>query len=258
VKSDALLLEQVLGNLVANALRWTAQGGVLVAARRRGPTVHLEVWDTGVGISASDQARIFEDFVQLDNGQRDRRKGLGLGLAIARRSARLIGSDISLASRPGLGSRFGLVQPAVPAPQVAVGRSPVDPHAITAIARDPALPLLVVEDDAIVGAALRELLGRWGVAADVVGDGATAIAAIDAGMRYGLVLSDYRLGPKENGVDLIRDIASRHPAPVPAAVMITGDFSADVVVVAHANGIPLLHKPVRPSDLMRLLGIERR
>ena len=117
VRSDAALLEQVLGNLVANALRYTPQGGVLVAARRREAAVRLEVWDTGVGIPPADLERIFEEFVQLGNAERDRRRGLGLGLSIARRSAALIGAAVQVASREGSGSCFAVAQPVVPAPR---------------------------------------------------------------------------------------------------------------------------------------------
>ena len=94
VTSDVTLIEQVLSNLVSNALRCTPKGGVLIAARTRGRHVRLEVWDTGIGIGEADLQRIFEEFVQLDNPERDRRKGLGLGLSIAQRSAALIGGTV--------------------------------------------------------------------------------------------------------------------------------------------------------------------
>lgn len=260
VTSDAVLLEQVLGNLVSNALRWTEEGGVLVAARRRGrgrgEAVRLEVWDTGIGISTTDRHRIFDDFVQLDNVERDRRKGLGLGLAIARRSARLIGSDIALASRPGIGSRFSIQQPLAAPVRADSAPAAADRRAVPAIVRDPDLPVLVVDDDADVRAALGALLGRWGVDTTIVGAPGEALAAIDAGRRFGLVLSDYRLGGAATGLDLIREIVARHPDPAPATVLITGDVAADVIGAAHAGGILLLHKPLRPQDLSRLLGIE--
>jgi len=107
VWSDAALLEQILGNLVGNALRYTRRGGVLLAARRRAAGVRLEVWDTGIGIAAADLQRIFEEFVQLDNAERDRRRGLGLGLSIARRSA--VGSSAGCDGRRGVPARARVV-----------------------------------------------------------------------------------------------------------------------------------------------------
>lgn len=253
VTSDVVLLEQVLGNLISNAVRWTNEGGVLVAARRRGAEVALEVWDTGIGISTHDRHRIFDDFVQLDNAERDRRKGLGLGLAIARRSAVLIGGDIALASRPGIGSRFSIRQPVARPPRVP--DLAVDRRVVSALARDPLLPILVIDDDPEVRSALRLLLDRWNVDATITGAPAEAMAAIEAGRRFGLVLSDYRLG-EITGLDLIRDIRLRHPAPSPNAVLITGDIATEVFADAHSRGILILHKPMRPQDLLRLLGVD--
>jgi len=251
VASDDALIEQVLSNLVSNALRNTAQGGVLIAARPRRETVQLEVWDTGSGIGAEDRERIFDEFVQLGNPERDRRKGLGLGLSIARRGAALLGSEIRLASRPGWGSRFSVAQP------VAAAAEPVRAvrQGIAPMPRARDLPLLVVEDDRDVRAALGDVLARWGLAFDAVGDAESALARIAEGARYGLVLTDYRLGGALDGLALAGEIAARHPAPRPAAVLITGDFDAALVAAAHARGIPLLHKPLRPADLRQLLGL---
>lgn len=253
VTSDGVLLEQILGNLISNALRWTQEGGVLVAARRRGAAINLEVWDTGIGISVDDRLRIFDDFVQIDNAERDRRKGLGLGLAIARRSAALIGSDIALASRPGVGSRFSIRQPvAEPLPPRPLAS---DRQIVSAVARDPLLPVLIVDDDSEVRSALRLLVDSWNVDATIVGSPAEALSAIDFGRRFGLVLSDYRLGDT-TGLSLIHDIGLRHPAPSPNAVLITGDIATDVIAEAHARGVTLVHKPIHPQDLSRLLGVD--
>lgn len=258
VASDPVLLEQVLSNLVANALRYTARGGVLVAARPRREGVSLEVWDTGPGIADADRERIFQEFVQLGNHERDRRKGLGLGLSIVRRSSALLGAGVSLASRPGLGSRFSLVQPVAAPPTIADAREAGISGAATDVQplqRDPALPLLLIDDDPSVRAALGGLLARWGVAARAVADADAALALVDAGERFGLVLADYRLGGDVNGLDLLAAIAARHAAPVPTRVLVTGDFDPGLLAAAHAAGVPVLHKPVRPADLRALLGL---
>lgn len=253
VRSDGTLLEQVLSNLLSNALRHTHTGGVLVAARGRGTEVRFEIWDTGIGIAEPDLQRIFEEFVQVDNPQRDRRKGLGLGLSIARRAAALIATPIEARSRVGQGSRFRVSQPRCRA------RRPAERHAIAPSIggrRAPLmLPVLVIEDDEDVRAALGDLLTRWKVRFDMFANAETALAQIGGGSRYGFVLADYRLAGAMNGLDAIAAIAERHPAPGPEAVLITGDFDSALIATAHERRIPLLHKPLRAEVLRHLLGV---
>ena len=258
VTSDEALLEQVLSNLVSNALRCTSTGGVLVAARRRPTQVQLEVWDTGIGIDEGDRARVFEEFVQLGNPERDRRKGLGLGLAIADRSATLIGSKVTLASRLRRGSRFALAQPAAPAPapvRALASDNGLPSGDVVRLPRDLTLPLLIVEDDRDVRHALGELLNHWGARHDAVADAEQALLRIDAGARYGLVLSDYRLTGSMNGLDLLAAIEARHPAPAPSSALITGESDPALIATAHLRGVPLLMKPLKPRDLRTLLDV---
>ncbi|MCP3734244.1 ATP-binding protein [Sphingomonas sp. RP10(2022)] len=255
VASDEALLEQVASNLVSNALRYTVRGGVLIAARRRGEGIAIEVWDTGPGIGEHDRERIFEEFVQLDNPERERGKGLGLGLSIARRSAALLDTDIALASRSGRGSRFEIVQPRVDPPRRGM-HAAARPASIPTLARDPALPVLVVEDDRDVRLALGDLLRRWDVAADAVEDAAAALALVAAGRRYGAVVSDYRLAGGMHGLDLLERLVAVHPVPAPAMALITGDLHPDLIAAAHARAIPLLLKPLNADDLRTLLGLE--
>ena len=249
IRSDPVLIEQVLSNLLANALRATSTGGVLVAARRRGEAVRLEVFDTGTGIAPDDLRRIFDEFVQLGNPERDRRKGLGLGLSIARRAAELLGTTIAVRSRAGRGSCFALTQPAGARP----GRLPAAPvEQARALPRDRTLPVLVVEDDADVRAALEQLLTRWGVRHHAVASPGAALARC-AEQRYGLVISDQRLGADMDGLTLLAELIGRDPAP--AAMLITGEFDPLLADRARAIGIPLLTKPVRAELLRSLLGV---
>lgn len=251
VLSDPTLLEQVVGNLVSNALRATTHGGVLLAARRRGDLLRFEVWDTGSGIAPDDLARIFEDYVQLDNPERDRRRGLGLGLAIARRSVALLDAQIDVASRLGHGSRFAIAQPLCLAPVATAPAVPVD----VAIPRDPALPLLLVEDDEDVRAALSNLLTRWGVRFRALPDAEAGLAILRSGERFGLLLTDQRLGGM-TGLALIRAMRATLDAP-PPAIIITGEMDSPLLRAAAAEDIVVLHKPVPAERLRRLLGADR-
>jgi signal transduction histidine kinase/ActR/RegA family two-component response regulator len=253
--SDAVLLEQALANLVSNAIRWTQRGGVLIAVRRRRGVLRFEVWDTGVGIDPANLRRIFDDYVQLENPERDRRRGLGLGLSIARRSSALIGSSIQVASRRGRGSLFHFEQPASPAPPVRgdeVGHS-AEPTTSVAV-RHPDLPILLIEDDDDVRRAFSDLLARWGVPLEAVATGSAALTRVAEGRRYGLVISDQRLPGEISGLDLIAALRAAD-AQCPPVVLITGDMDAALMERARSERVPLLAKPVQPARLKALLGI---
>src|SRR5690606_8596630 len=153
--SDATLLFRVLSNLVSNALRYTRAGSVLVACRRRGPTAHIEVWDTGIGIPAEQHERIFEEFYQLDNPERDRTRGLGLGLATVRRVARLLGHELHLRSIPGRGSRFTLEVPLADPAKVASISATVEQR-IPNLLRGKTI--VVIDDEASVRLGMQSLL----------------------------------------------------------------------------------------------------
>ncbi len=248
VRSDPVLLEQVIGNLVSNAIRATTQGGVLLAARHRKGGLRFEIHDTGRGIAPHDVKRIFDDYVQLENPERDRRRGLGLGLAIARRSVALLGAKIEVSSRLGRGSCFGFAQPlAAPA------ESTVAPSLAPALlARRPDLPLLVVEDDEDVRAALSDLLGRWGFAFEAVADAESGLDRLKSDRQFGLIITDQRLSGAMTGLDLIR--ASRALGPnVPPAIIITGEVDSPLLRAAAEEGVTILHKPVQAKQLQAVL-----
>lgn len=253
IRTDPALAGQVIGNLVSNAIRATTKGGVLVLARRRGRLVRIEVWDTGRGIAEADQARIFDEFVQVDNAERDRRKGLGLGLAIVKRSAALIGAQVALTSRPGRGTRVTFTQPMVDPPTGPVAQ-PAAPVGLAPTGAGTGR-VLVIEDEIDVRAALVNLLQDWGIAADVVSNGPDALAHAATGERYRLILSDYRLPGGMDGLEVIAAVRAATDIPTPA-MLVTGDMSADLLARANAAGIPLLHKPVKPSTLRALLGLD--
>jgi CheY-like chemotaxis protein len=219
----------------------------MLTARRRQGKIALECRDSGIGIAAADQARVFDEFVQLGNAERDRAKGLGLGLAIARRTARLLGSDINLRSAPGRGSCVGLTLP-VAEPGMPVAAAPVTPGDLVAGQR-----LLLVDDDATVRSACATLLAGWGVDATIVDGGEAAVAAITAGPRFDSVICDYRLAGEADGLEVIAKLCAAQ-VPPPVACLLTGDVDPALFARAAAAGVPLLHKPLSPGALRATLN----
>ncbi len=250
VTSDAVLLEQVIGNLVSNAIRATKAGGVLLAARRRGAKLDFEVWDTGSGIAASDVERIFGDYVQLDNPERDRRRGLGLGLAIAQRSVRLLDARIDVASRPGRGSRFRFSQTRCAGHDALLPTSSIAEQAVIRRGND---PVLLVEDNEDVRAALGNLLTRWGVIFEAEATAQAGLQRLTGGNRFGLLITDQRLVGGMTGLELIKAMRAQIADP-PPAIIITGEMDSPLLNAAMEENVTVLHKPVRAEHLRRLVG----
>ncbi|MBI5891703.1 MAG: response regulator [Nitrosomonadales bacterium] len=243
VRSDPVLLELILRNLVSNAVRYTNRGGVLVACRRRGAQAVLEVWDTGVGIETAHQQEVFREFHQLGNPERDRHKGLGLGLAIADGLSRTLGHTLTLASVPQRGSVFRLTLPvdtAIPVAQIAMTQSKT--RLLNA-------RLLVVDDDRVVREGMLHLLRDWGCECEAAESIEEALALARA-HPPDLVISDYRLREQRTGVEAIEALRALLGANLPA-LLLTGDTAPKRLREATASGIPLLHKPVSPGQLYR-------
>lgn len=250
--SDPALVALILRNLVSNAIRYTERGGVLLGCRRRGRHWLVEVWDTGIGIPASQHQAIFQEFHQLGNTERDRRKGLGLGLAIALGLARALGHELSLASTPGRGSVFRLALPCGDA----VDATPEweDTAAQDAI-RDTLLAgkhVLVVDDDEAVREGMRQTLAGWGCTCDVA-------TSIEEGLSLArvrapdLVISDYRLRDHRTGAEVIALLRAELKQELPA-LLVTGDTAPERLREAIDTGVALLHKPVSPALLHRRMA----
>lgn len=247
--TDPGLFERILRNLISNALRYTHDGQVLVAARRRAQRAVCGVYDNGPGIPPEQQMVIFDEFHQLANPERDRRQGLGLGLAIVRRTADLLEHPLELKSDPGQGSCFFISVPiaAVSAPVAVVDSGDAD-------AELAGLSVLIVDDDAVVVQAMSTLLFSWGcqVAHCESLDGALALVAQPEGVPD-VMLVDYRLRNEVTGDQVIAAIHEHLGKPVPA-IIITGDTAPERIREATAAGFPLLHKPVRPANLRGTLS----
>jgi len=242
IRSDPVLLDRIVQNLVVNAVRYTHRGRILIGCRGAGDVVRLQVWDTGVGIAPEDLPYIFEEFYQVDNPARDRRKGLGLGLSIVKRLADLLGHGLSVRSRPGRGSVFEVTLPAAlpeaPAavPEQAAARA--EAHGV----------IVVIDDEPDVLDALQMIIESWGFRVAAATEAAAALDRLRAlGEPPALILADHRLRGS-TGCDAIALLRRETGAAVPG-IILTGDTSPDRLKQAHAAGLVLLHKPVRPAAL---------
>ena len=249
VRSDSLLLERILLNLVSNAVRYTASGGVLIGCRRRGEKLRIEVWDTGPGIAENQQQYIFDEFYQIPDPDRDRRGGLGLGLAIVDRFRRLLDHPIALTSRPGRGSSFSIEVPLCPPRARDDGLpGPVELAQETAGAG----VVLVVDDDPMVLEAMRGLLEGWGYRA-ITGASHEAIAALVADApKPDLIIADFHLSGGRTGIETIEHVRTAFGVEIPA-FLVSGDTSPERLQRARALGYTLLHKPVSPMTLRSLV-----
>ena len=245
--SDPALLELILRNLISNAIRYTERGGMLVACRKRGGQAVIEVFDTGIGIAPHLQQEIFREFHQLGNPERDRRKGLGLGLAITEGLARSMGHSLTLASRPDRGSVFRvglpLAQGAFSEDSLDLPLSlPLQPEAYLAGRR-----ILVIDDDEAVRLGMLQLLGSWGCRCEVAESLDEALHLARSHIPE-LVISDYRLRERQTGAEVIAALRTELGMELPALI-VTGDTAPQRLREATSSGIPLVHKPVSPVQL---------
>ncbi|MES2878910.1 MAG: ATP-binding protein, partial [Pseudomonadota bacterium] len=249
--SDSTLLHRIVLNLVTNALRYTTTGSVLVACRVTGDGRHarIEVWDSGIGIAPEHHESIFKEFYQVANAARDRSKGLGLGLNIVERTARLLKHAVQLRSRLGQGTRFTVEVPLVPPGVVLDSRSPLRAEVLGDLA---GLVVLVIEDDALVREGLVSLLISWGVVVRVAEDLPSALRQLEHVRVPDVILSDYRLRDDENGIEVIRQVRAAAGQSIPACLM-SGDTDPALMQAAQREGLTLLHKPVRPAKLRSLV-----
>jgi signal transduction histidine kinase/CheY-like chemotaxis protein len=249
VYSDPILLERILMNLVSNALRYTESGGLLVGCRRRGRQLRIQVWDTGRGIPGNQHETVFQEFVQLDNPERDRNKGLGLGLAIVARLGRLLDHRVDLRSRVARGSVFWIDVPlgdaARVASQPAVGETLSPPtDALT----------LLVDDEEAVRRGMEELFDSWGMDLLAARDLESALAMLsELGRRPALLISDYRLPGPFNGIQVAAAVRRRFGQQLPVLIL-TGDTAPDTIQAISRAGVAVLHKPLRPARLRSILS----
>jgi two-component system, sensor histidine kinase len=249
VDTDPVILERILRNLIANAVRYTDCGRVVVGCRRAGTSLRVEIWDTGRGIAPDQRERIFREFVQLGNPERDRAKGLGLGLAIVRRLTEVLQCTLTLDSRLGRGSCFAITLPR------ATSLIPEEPASVAppsgALKRG---FVLVIDDEAAIQQAMYSLLTNWGHGVLTAPSGDAMLAHVaDCPTRPDLIISDYRLRGGETGVEVIRRLRGEYNDEIPA-LLITGETALDRLREARESGFLILHKPVSNSRLRAAIG----
>jgi PAS domain S-box-containing protein len=249
VVSDPALLGRILGNLVSNAIRYTERGTVLVGCRRRGQMLRIEVWDTGVGIPESNWGAIFEEFYQIGNPERDRKRGLGLGLAIVDRLAKLLGHGIELRSWVGRGSMFAVVVP--------IGSRDLLRHRTPRDAEDTEVAgalVVVIDDEPVQREGMRRALGAWGCSVVPAASAEEALAQLAAsGRKPDLIVADYRLADGATGAQTIRRLSEWAERTIPG-IIVSGDNEAWRLQEAAADGHGFMHKPVDPDELRRRLA----
>jgi signal transduction histidine kinase len=245
--TDALLLERVLGNLISNALRYTPAGSVRVACRDSGAGVALEVADSGIGIPAAEHERVFDEFYQLGNPERDRRRGLGLGLATVKRIAGLLGCPLGLESAPGAGSVFRIVVPRGEAQRVSTEATPGEDDVDALRGK----VIAVIDDERDVREGLSDLLGQWRCRVIAAASAAELFALLGAAAPDA-VIADYRLRERESGADIAAALRERYGARLPVLIM-SGDTTPEIFTVARERRLPLVSKPVRAARLRAAL-----
>lgn len=244
--SDSALIELILRNLTSNAIRYTLEGGVLVGTRQRTGLLVVEVWDTGLGIEPEQHEAIFQEFHQLNNPARDRRKGLGLGLAIAKGLTGRLGHKLTLRSRPGHGSVFRLEIPLYTGVIAAVNLP--DSSKISLIGKK----ALVLDDDPLALQSMGSLLQNWGMSCELANSVNQALA-MSKNCRPDIIITDYRLSEERTGAQAIALVRLELGEQMPALI-VTGDTSPQRLREASASGVPLLHKPANPDDVRRLIS----
>jgi Na+/proline symporter/signal transduction histidine kinase/CheY-like chemotaxis protein len=249
VFSDRNLLYRILQNFLANAIRYTEQGGVLLGCQLRGKHLRFSVWDTGVGIEEADSEAIFQEFHRLEYARRLEEKGLGLGLAICDRIARMLGHEISVRSRPGHGSCFSITVPLAAATE-ARSRSAPDPGEQSPLK---GLVVLCVDNEPDILDGMQMLLERWGCTVRPAANRGQAEEQVRQFGRPDFLLVDYHLAEESNGLDVIAGLEDLLGTALPS-IVITADRSTTLEDEVRARGHGLLRKPIKPAALRTLIS----
>ncbi|MFW0754090.1 NahK/ErcS family hybrid sensor histidine kinase/response regulator [Pseudomonas sp. H11T01] len=249
VHTDLRLMTRIMRNFLSNACRYTDQGSILLGARRRGDCLRLEVWDTGRGIAADRLDSIFLEFNQLDVGRAADRKGVGLGLAIVERIAKILGYRVQVHSLPGRGSMFSIDVPISSEVPLPISQAAPQSGAGNPL---PGRRLLVLDNELSILESMSALLGQWGCEVVTATDELGALEALQ-GLAPELILADFHLDHGVIGCEVVKHLREHFAQPIPA-VIITADRSGQCRRSLQKLGAPLLNKPVKPGKLRAVLS----
>ncbi|CAH0150638.1 MULTISPECIES: NahK/ErcS family hybrid sensor histidine kinase/response regulator [Pseudomonas] len=249
IHTDLRLMTRILRNFLSNACRYTDDGSILLGARRRGDVLRIEVWDTGRGIPADRLDSIFLEFNQLDVGRAADRKGVGLGLAIVERIAKILDYRIQVHSLPGRGSMFSIEVPISHEIPLPISQAAPQPSTGNPL---PGRRLLVLDNEVSILESMSALLGQWGCEVVTATDEATALAALQ-GQAPELILADYHLDHGVVGCEVVRHLREHFSRTIPA-VIITADRTDQCRRSLQRLDAPLLNKPVKPGKLRAVLS----
>ena len=253
VETDRNLLRRLIQNLVSNAIKYTRTGRVLVGVRRRGELAEIQVFDTGIGIPIDKLNSVFGEFTRLDEGAREA-QGLGLGLSIVDRIARVLRLEIQIDSGRGKGTRFSVILPVSAASEpIPLKEAKPRPAASAALG---GLSVLCIDNDARILEGMRLLLEGWGCRVDTATGSESILRTPWRSGQVDLILADYHLDG-ETGLDLIRKLRDRWGERTPA-ILVTADRSNEVRAAADAIEVPVINKPVKPAALRSLMTRVRR
>ena len=254
IESDPTQLERILRNLVDNAIKHmgkstqSQQGRILLGVRRKGNHLNIEVWDNGIGIPKHEQQAIFQEFYQLNNPERKRERGIGLGLAIIKRTSAALGHELSLSSQPNQGTVFRITVPRVLAAHFSNTGHNGD---------QAALPLnyhsriLIIEDDQAVAEALQTLLALWRYPS-VIGDASDPTQIFNHHPDISFIISDYQLSADIDGIQIIQQIRRQANRDIPA-LLITGNTTPELADRLKIADIPVSYKPISPLQLRQII-----
>ena len=250
VRSDPMLLKRIIRNLISNAVKYTNTGKVSIGVLRKDSGAEIYVSDTGPGIPKDKHQEIFREFYQLHNPERNRARGLGLGLAIVQRLTDLLGYTLTIDSEVGTGSRFAIEIPYGDAAKVRAPSAKVSSESLNSF---DGLPVLVIDDEEEIRFGLKSLLEGWDCRVVTAASTCEALSKIDQGNQQPeLILADYRLRDNKTGIEAIADVRRHIDRNVPASI-ITGDVAPEQLSKFDAAALMVLYKPVSPARLRVLV-----
>lgn len=250
IRSDINLLRRILSNFLSNALRYTRHGRVMLGCRVKGEYLHIQVWDTGIGIAKHHMAEIFEEFKQLDTRQKGSNKGVGLGLAIVERIGRMLSHTVTVKSWPGRGSMFCIEVPLADSREI----RPATPLTLIPASNLDHTRVMVIDNDRDILHSMDVLLQQWGCTTYLAIDQHEAIEICKTqAVRPDIILADYHLDNGSTGTDAVLAMRQCVGFDIPAAI-VTADHSDESAKLFRRLNLPLLNKPVKPAKLRVLLS----